>query len=67
MLGLAKRLKGKILQAFTSEVYRNPRVHPQPESYWGHVNPLGFHARYDEGKRCAEMLFSEYHRQHGLL
>jgi UDP-glucuronate decarboxylase len=66
MLGLAKRVKAKILQASTSEVYGDPRVHPQPESYWGHVNPIGLRACYDEGKRCAETLFFDYHRQHGL-
>jgi UDP-glucuronate decarboxylase len=64
MLGLAKRLKGKILQASTSEVYGDPQVHPQVESYWGHVNPTGLRACYDEGKRCAETLFFDYHRQH---
>lgn len=66
MLGLAKRLKIKILQASTSEVYGDPEVHPQPESYWGNVNPIGLRACYDEGKRCAETLFFAYHRQHGL-
>ena len=66
MLGLAKRVKAKILQASTSEVYGDPQVHPQPESYWGHVNPIGFRSCYDEGKRCAETLFFDYHRQHGL-
>lgn len=66
MLGLAKRLKAKILQASTSEVYGDPNVHPQPESYWGHVNPIGPRACYDEGKRCAETLFFDYHKQHGL-
>lgn len=65
-LGLAKRLKCRILQASTSEVYGDPEVHPQPESYWGHVNPVGTRACYDEGKRCAETLFFDYHRQHGL-
>jgi len=65
MLGLAKRLKIKILQASTSEVYGDPEVHPQPESYWGNVNPIGPRACYDEGKRCAETLFFDYHRQHG--
>jgi UDP-glucuronate decarboxylase len=64
MLGLAKRLKATILQASTSEVYGNPTVHPQVESYWGNVNPLGTRACYDEGKRCAETLFFDYHRQH---
>jgi UDP-glucuronate decarboxylase len=66
MLGLAKRLRCKILQASTSEVYGNPDVHPQPESYWGHVNPVGIRSCYDEGKRCAETLFFDYHRQHKL-
>ncbi len=64
MLGLAKRVKAKIFQASTSEVYGDPQVHPQPESYWGHVNPLGLRACYDEGKRAAETLFFDYHRQH---
>ena len=64
MLGLAKRLRAKILQASTSEVYGDPEVHPQPESYWGHVNPIGIRSCYDEGKRCAETLFFDYHRQH---
>jgi UDP-glucuronate decarboxylase len=66
MLGLAKRLKAKILQASTSEVYGDPSVHPQTESYWGNVNPIGPRACYDEGKRCAETLFFDYHRQHRL-
>ncbi|MCK8602047.1 UDP-glucuronic acid decarboxylase family protein [Desulfoferrobacter suflitae] len=66
MLGLAKRLKAKILQASTSEVYGDPKVHPQTENYWGHVNPIGRRSCYDEGKRCAETLFFDYHRQHGL-
>jgi UDP-glucuronate decarboxylase len=66
LLGLAKRLKIKILQASTSEVYGDPRVHPQSESYWGHVNPVGPRSCYDEGKRCAETLFFDYWRQHGL-
>ena len=66
MLGLAKRLGVKILQASTSEVYGDPDVHPQPESYWGRVNPIGPRSCYDEGKRCAETLFFDYHRQHGL-
>lgn len=66
MLGLAKRVKAKILQASTSEVYGDPIVHPQPETYWGHVNPIGLRACYDEGKRCAETLFFDYHRQHKL-
>ncbi len=66
MLGLAKRIKAKILQASTSEVYGDPQVHPQPESYWGHVNPHGIRACYDEGKRCAETLFFDYYRQHKL-
>jgi len=67
VLGLAKRLKAKILQASTSEVYGDPKVHPQPETYWGNTNPIGTRACYDEGKRCAETLFFDYHRQHGLL
>ncbi len=66
MLGLAKRLKVKILQASTSEVYGDPQVHPQREDYWGHVNPVGPRSCYDEGKRCAETLFMDYHRQHRL-
>ncbi len=66
MLGLAKRLKIRILQASTSEVYGCPETHPQPEAYWGHVNPIGIRSCYDEGKRCAETLFFDYHRQHGL-
>ncbi len=66
MLGLAKRVKAKILQASTSEVYGDPEVHPQPESYWGRVNPIGPRSCYDEGKRCAETLFFDYHRQHDL-
>jgi UDP-glucuronate decarboxylase len=66
MLGLAKRLRGKILQASTSEVYGDPEIHPQQESYWGHVNPIGPRSCYDEGKRCAETLFFDYHRQHNL-
>lgn len=66
MLGLAKRLKIKILQASTSEVYGDPTIHPQPESYWGNVNPIGLRSCYDEGKRCAETLFFDYHRQHKL-
>jgi UDP-glucuronate decarboxylase len=66
MLGLAKRIKAKIFQASTSEVYGDPQIHPQPESYWGHVNPNGVRACYDEGKRCAETLFFDYHRQHRL-
>lgn len=66
MLGLAKRTKAKILQASTSEVYGDPEVHPQREDYWGNVNPIGLCACYDEGKRCAETLFFDYHRQHGL-
>lgn len=66
MLGLAKRLGAKILQASTSEVYGDPHVHPQPEDYWGHVNPIGPRSCYDEGKRCAETLFFDYHRQHKL-
>jgi UDP-glucuronate decarboxylase len=67
MLGLAKRVKAKILQASTSEVYGDPNVHPQPEDYWGHVNPVGPRSCYDEGKRCAETLFFDYWRQHALL
>jgi UDP-glucuronate decarboxylase len=66
MLGLAKRVKAKILQASTSEVYGDPKVHPQPEAYWGNVNPTGFRSCYDEGKRCAETLFFDYYRQHKL-
>ena len=66
MLGLAKRLKCRILQASTSEVYGDPAVHPQTEDYWGNVNPIGPRSCYDEGKRCAETLFFDYHRQHGL-
>ena len=66
MLGLAKRLKCRILQASTSEVYGDPSVHPQTEAYWGNVNPIGPRSCYDEGKRCAETLFFDYHRQHGL-
>ena len=65
MLGLAKRVGAKIFQASTSEVYGDPNVHPQPEEYWGNVNPIGFRSCYDEGKRCAETLFFDYHRQHG--
>ena len=64
MLGLAKRTRARILQASTSEVYGDPEVHPQPESYWGKVNPIGIRSCYDEGKRCAETLFFDYHRQH---
>lgn len=66
MLGLAKRIKAKIFQASTSEVYGDPEVHPQTEAYWGRVNPIGLRACYDEGKRCAETLFFDYHRQHRL-
>jgi UDP-glucuronate decarboxylase len=66
MLGLAKRLRVTIFQASTSEVYGDPQVHPQVEAYWGHVNPIGPRSCYDEGKRCAETLFFDYHRQHGL-
>jgi len=66
MLGLAKRLKARILQASTSEVYGDPVLHPQHEGYWGHVNPIGIRSCYDEGKRCAETLFFDYHRQHKL-
>jgi UDP-glucuronate decarboxylase len=66
MLGLAKRTNARIFQASTSEVYGDPEVHPQPESYWGKVNPIGIRSCYDEGKRCAETLFFDYHRQHDL-
>ena len=66
MLGLAKRLRCRIFQASTSEVYGDPSVHPQTEDYWGHVNPIGIRSCYDEGKRCAETLFFDYHRQHKL-
>lgn len=66
MLGLAKRTKARIFQASTSEVYGDPQIHPQTEEYWGHVNPTGIRSCYDEGKRCAETLFFDYHRQHGL-
>lgn len=66
MLGLAKRLGARIFQASTSEVYGDPEVHPQPESYWGKVNPIGIRSCYDEGKRCAETLFFDYYRQHNL-
>ena len=66
MLGLAKRVKARIFQASTSEVYGDPQIHPQTESYWGHANPIGTRACYDEGKRCAETLFFDYWRQHGL-
>ena len=66
MLGLAKRVGARILQASTSEVYGDPEIHPQTEDYWGHVNPIGMRSCYDEGKRCAETLFFDYHRQHGL-
>jgi UDP-glucuronate decarboxylase len=66
MLGLAKRVKARIFQASTSEVYGDPAVHPQVESYWGNVNPIGPRSCYDEGKRCAETLFFDYHRQHKL-
>ncbi|MFI8380431.1 UDP-glucuronic acid decarboxylase family protein [Leeuwenhoekiella sp. NPDC079379] len=67
MLGLAKRVKAKILQASTSEVYGDPIVHPQPETYWGNVNPIGPRSCYDEGKRCAETLFIDYHRQNNVV
>jgi UDP-glucuronate decarboxylase len=67
MLGLAKRVKAKIFQASTSEVYGDPEIHPQPEDYWGHVNPTGIRSCYDEGKRCAETLFFDYKRQHDLV
>lgn len=66
MLGLAKRVKARILQASTSEVYGDPEIHPQQETYWGRVNPIGIRSCYDEGKRCAETLFFDYHRQHQL-
>lgn len=66
MLGLAKRLRAKIFQASTSEIYGDPQVHPQTEGYWGHVNPIGIRSCYDEGKRCAETLFFDYYRQHGV-
>jgi len=66
MLGLAKRVKAKILQASTSEIYGDPEIHPQTEDYWGLVNPIGPRSCYDEGKRCAETLFFDYHRQHKL-
>ncbi len=65
-LGLAKRVKARAFLASTSEVYGDPEVHPQPESYWGHVNPIGIRSCYDEGKRCAETLYFDYHREHGL-
>jgi len=65
-LGLAKRVGARILQASTSEVYGDPKVHPQPEEYWGHVNPIGLRSCYDEGKRCAETLFFDYHRQNDV-
>jgi UDP-glucuronate decarboxylase len=67
LLGLAKRLRAPILQASTSEVYGDPAQHPQTEEYWGHVNPIGPRACYDEGKRCAETLFADYRRQHGVV
>lgn len=66
VLGLANRVKGKVLQASTSEVYGDPQVHPQPESYWGHVNPIGIRSCYDEGKRCSETIFMDYHRQYKI-
>lgn len=66
MLGLAKRIRAKVLQASTSEVYGDPAIHPQPESYWGNVNPVGSRSCYDEGKRCAETLFKDYHQQNGV-
>ena len=66
MLGLAKRIDAKVLQASTSEVYGDPQIHPQPESYWGHVNPIGTRSCYDEGKRCAESLFVNYHQQNNV-
>ena len=67
ILGLAKRIKAKVLQASTSEVYGDPEVHPQPEDYWGHVNPIGIRSCYDEGKRCAESLFVNYHNSNDVL
>ena len=66
MLGLAKRIRAKVLQASTSEIYGDPSVHPQPESYWGNVNPIGIRSCYDEGKRCTETLFNDYHHQNGV-
>ena len=66
VLGLAKRVKAKVLQASTSEIYGDPQVHPQPESYWGNVNPIGIRSCYDEGKRCAETLFMDYHNQNKI-
>lgn len=66
VLGLANRVKAKVLQASTSEVYGDPQIHPQPESYWGHVNPIGVRSCYDEGKRCAETIFMDYHRQYKI-
>lgn len=66
MLGLAKRIRAKVLQASTSEIYGDPSVHPQPESYWGNVNPIGIRSCYDEGKRCTETLFTDYHHQNGV-
>lgn len=66
MLGLAKRVRARIMQASTSEIYGDPKVHPQTEDYWGHVNPIGLRSCYDEGKRCAETLFFDYHRQHHM-
>jgi UDP-glucuronate decarboxylase len=66
MLGLAKRIRARILQASTSEVYGDPRIHPQTEDYWGHVNPIGTRSCYDEGKRCAESLFMNYHQQNNV-
>lgn len=66
MLGLAKRIRAKVLQASTSEVYGDPNIHPQPESYWGNVNPIGIRSCYDEGKRCAETLFTDYHHQNNV-
>ncbi|MBU0763673.1 MAG: SDR family oxidoreductase [Bacteroidetes bacterium] len=66
ILGLAKRIRAKVLQASTSEVYGDPKIHPQPESYWGNVNPIGRRSCYDEGKRCAETLFIDYHRQNNV-
>jgi UDP-glucuronate decarboxylase len=65
-LGLAKRVRARVFQASTSEIYGDPKIHPQPESYWGHVNPIGKRSCYDEGKRCAETLFFDYHREHAV-
>lgn len=67
VLGLAKRIKAKVLQASTSEIYGDPTIHPQPETYWGNVNPIGIRSCYDEGKRCAETLFMDYHNQNNVF